>query len=117
MTIDDLAVLIQSEFREVHKEMATKVELSDLKIELKQDIASLREDIYMLGGRLTSLEERVSSLERNVKILEEKMENGFHAIMLELRDIRRQLKIVDQREEVDELSARMDAVEQKIGMG
>jgi len=124
MTIDDLAILIQTEFHGVHGKidgmaermdgMATKEDLRDGLLGVKNE---LKEDILMLSGRLTSLEERVSSLEQHFKVLEEKMENGFRAIMLELRDIRRTLKLVDRREQVDDLQARMDAVEQKLGMG
>lgn len=117
MTIDDLAVLIQGEFHVMRGELASKDDLLEAKRELGGRITSLEERALILDGRMVSLEKGMASSERNFLSLEEKMENGFSAVIAEIQDIRRVLKLVDRREQVDALDVRVGIVEQKIGMG
>jgi len=111
MTIDDLATSIQKEFQIIQEELATKDDLKafatkeDLKAfatkdDLKEEMLAVRRDMATKND--------LALLAKRTERLEEKMDVGFHAVIAEIHDIRRVFKLTDRR---------MDAVEQKLGMG
>lgn len=113
-SVDDLALITQRSFDGLEERMATKDDLREGLLGLKN---GLKEDIDLLGGRIASLEERMVFSERHSISLEEKMENGFTSVIAEIQDIRRELKLVDRREQVDELDGRVTILERKISTG